>query len=142
MMLALFMPKELNYWYEVTSGLEVGLLSMMYGGDSTWAHAECDQYHLACTFAGAMNAGMRTRSPSESIAKKQSAKIEAILDSDEARSGGEQEEDGKKEEEEEIKYYNKRGKVVGSGPRQPLRFTGVVQLIQQASNPSTAFPCD
>lgn len=167
MMLALFMPKELNYSYEVTAGLEVGLLSMMYGGNDSWAHAGCDQRHLTCTFEGAIKAGMRTRSLSESIPEKEGAKIEPISDSDDAASGsgsdsksddnkvdktkgkkkskeennGDDEKD-KGNEEEEIKYYNKRGKVVGSGPRQPMRFTGVVQPPHQTSKPSTAFPCD
>lgn len=170
-LLAMLMPKELDYSYELMFGLEVGLLSMMYGGNSSWAHADCDERHKMCTFSGVMSSGMPILDPDESMAfakaKASGATIEELPDSDDAAEGngkavkgkkkakknkgkkkskkeknGDVEEEKEEEQEEEIKYYNKRGKVVGSGPRQPMRFSGVIGPTHQTSKPSTAFPRD
>lgn len=144
MLLALFLP-EMGYGYELTSGLEVGLLSMMYGGSSTWAHAECGERHTTCTFEGAMQSGMPVISPSEvlsKVTKADASPIPGSADTSESKSESGKEKEDEEEGEEEIKYYNKRGKVVGQGPRQPMRFTGVVGPAHHTSKPSAVYPCD
>lgn len=150
MLYAMVLP-DLGFGYELAAGMEGTVLSALYGGDDGWAHAQCDERHSTCTLGGVDRSRMKLRSPPSPPKKAGEAEIEPISDSDSApgesgpSSGSaskRKEDEGWEEDGEEIKYYDRRGRVVGQGPRVPVRFTGHIMPAHQTSKPSTAYPCD
>lgn len=124
----------MGFGYEATAGFEGMIMSAIYEGSDGWAHAQCDTEHTTCRFGGADRSDMPRRPLPEPKTKESEASS--------SKSQEDGAEDKAEEGAEERNYYDRQGKVVGTGPNVPMRLHGGTVSSTGPSKPSTAYPCD
>lgn len=131
MMHAMTVP-PLGYGYEMAVGMDGMCFMTIYDGGDRWAHGECDSKHMMCR-SGNVDRSHMKRSPEE---------FENMRSAQQAKATAEWEVEDSKGERQQRKYYNRRGKVISTGPDVPMRLTGHIASAHQISKPSAKYPCD
>lgn len=141
MMLVMTLP-SMDFGYEAAMGMEMMVMGVVYGNGSgdTWAHAGCRDRHVSCTLEGMSEAEMEKRSKEqlENIRKRGSKQEDQGAPKEEATA---EDEGG-----EETKYFDRQGKVVGTGPKLAMRMQGMCLHDDgeagKAAKPAFPYPCD